>query len=225
MVFEFCIPISNYRIYLVYSVLAFLWFSLYYYAWTIAVFTTNPSIETGQQSDFKKLQKISKIVKQCRMHPPAMPPNFKKNWSRLHEIRVFEVSMLCYAKTCLWRLAPFVASAYKYRFPRSIVDKNRKLFVIELSTKNSPIYFSLSHVVTDIQSVQQKSLYFKKLFLTSNVLKIFLKCCKSTLKGSYLWTIRPIFTKIIPQIYQGGCTTFAILILFYSSKSKIPASN
>ncbi len=33
------------------------------------------------------------------MHPPAMPPNFKKNGPLLHEIRVFEVSMPLYAKT------------------------------------------------------------------------------------------------------------------------------
>ncbi len=59
--FEFYIPISNNIIYLVYSVLAFLWFFLYCYAWTIAVFTTNPSIETGQQSDKKK--KIKKFFK------------------------------------------------------------------------------------------------------------------------------------------------------------------
>ncbi len=35
-------------------------FSLYCYGWTIAVFTTNPSVETGQQSDKKKSKKKSR---------------------------------------------------------------------------------------------------------------------------------------------------------------------
>ncbi len=107
MIFEFYIPISNYRIYLVYLVQAFLWFSLYCYAWTIAVFTTNSSIETGQQSDKKKSQKISQTVKRCRMHPPAMPPNFKKNRSLLHEIHVLEILTPRYANTCFVKVGPF----------------------------------------------------------------------------------------------------------------------
>ncbi len=65
----------------------------------VAVFTMNSSIETGQQSDKKKSLKVSQTVKPCRMHPPAMPLNFKKNRSLLHEMRVFEVSMLRYATT------------------------------------------------------------------------------------------------------------------------------
>ncbi len=47
----------------------------------------------------KKSQKISQTVKRCRMHPPAMPPNFKKNGSLLHEVHVFEVCTPRYAKT------------------------------------------------------------------------------------------------------------------------------
>ncbi len=43
----------------------------------------------------KKTHKISQTVKQCRLHPPAMPPNFKKNGSLLHKIPGFEVSMPC----------------------------------------------------------------------------------------------------------------------------------
>ncbi len=125
LVFEVCIPISNYRIYLVYSVLAFLWFSLYYYAWTVAVFVTNPSIETGQQSDTKKSQKISQTVKRCRMHPPAMPPNFKKNGSLLHEMRMFEVPMPRYAKTCFVKVGTFCCTGSQMC---PTVEKNRFQF-------------------------------------------------------------------------------------------------
>ncbi len=63
--------------------------------------------ETGQQSDKKKSQKISHTVKRCRMHPPAMPPNFKKNGSLLHKIRVFEVSMPHNARTCFVKVGTF----------------------------------------------------------------------------------------------------------------------
>ncbi len=41
------------------------------------------------------------------MHPPGMSPNFKKNGSLLHEIQVFEVSMLHYVKTHFVRVSTF----------------------------------------------------------------------------------------------------------------------
>ncbi len=41
------------------------------------------------------------------MHPPAMPPNFKKNGAFFHEIRVFEVSVQRYAKNCFVKVGTF----------------------------------------------------------------------------------------------------------------------
>ncbi len=41
------------------------------------------------------------------MHPPAMPPNFKKNGSLLQKIHVFEISMLRYGKTHFVKVGTF----------------------------------------------------------------------------------------------------------------------
>ncbi len=102
LVFEFYIPISNYRIYSVYSVLAFLWFSLYCCAWTIAVFTTNPSIETGQQSNKKILKKYHRL-QQCHQIS-------RKTYHSLTRYACFKFQCCIMRKLILWRLAPFVAS-------------------------------------------------------------------------------------------------------------------
>ncbi len=120
------IPSSNYRIFLVYSVLAFLWFSLDCFAWTIAVFTVNPSIETGQLSDKKKKsQKISQTVKRCRVHPPAMTLNLKKKQITPSRDMHACLKVQCHVtwKLVLWRLAPFVSSGHIFCFTQFVNGK------------------------------------------------------------------------------------------------------
>ncbi len=71
-------------------------------------------LKQGNSLIKKKSQKKPQPVKQCRMHPPAMPPNFKKNGSLLHKIHLkFQCRVT--QKLVLWRLAPFVASGHKYK--------------------------------------------------------------------------------------------------------------
>ncbi len=142
--FEFYIPIFNYRIYLVYLVLVFLWFSLYCCAWTIAVFTTNPSIETGQQSGKKK----SQTVKRCRMLPPAMLPNFKKNGSLLQEICVFEVSMPHYVNIRFVKVGTFCCvGRVTYIDESQLLDKTSYIPVCTSHAKCWPFKYWWSTVL------------------------------------------------------------------------------
>ncbi len=84
------------------------------------------------------IKKITKNItdQRCRIHQPAMPPNFKKNGSLLHEIRMFEVSMprypktrfvkfgtFCYIGSQISNIIPEIFDKYPWKISRNISEK------------------------------------------------------------------------------------------------------
>ncbi len=114
------------------------------------------------------------------MYPPAMPPNFKKNGSFLHEICVFEVSMLRHTKTHIVKVGTFCCVGLQMYARRVNQLKNRKFVQLSCQvtfTRKLKCYIVMAKISICIDISPEISIFYVSIFSLkiSIFLNVFLK--------------------------------------------------